>query len=82
MPFVMAVAVREMHFTVDQALWAATKGGALALQNNLGSLAVGSRADFALLDAESYIDLAYRPGVPIVSATYVAGEKVFERTSN
>ena len=82
MPFVIAVAVRELHFTVDQALWAATKGGALALQNSLGSLAVGSRADFALLDAESYIDLAYRPGVTIVSATYVAGEKVFERTSN
>jgi imidazolonepropionase len=43
---------------------------------------VGSRADFALLDAKSYIDLAYRPGVPIVSATYVAGQKVFERTLN
>ena len=82
MPFCIAVAVRELHFSVDQALWAATKGGARALENELGSLAVGSRADFALLDAKSYIDLAYRPGVPIVSATYVAGQKVFERTSN
>jgi imidazolonepropionase len=82
MPFCIAVAVRELYFSVDQALWAATKGGARALENELGSLAVGSRADFALLDAKSYIDLAYRPGVPIVSATYVAGQKVFERTSN
>lgn len=82
MPFCIAVAVREMGFSVDEAIWAATKGGALALRNDLGTLKVGARADFALLDAKSYIDLAYRPGVALVSATYVAGKKVFERTSN
>ena len=82
MPFCIAVAVREMGFSVDEAIWAATRGGALALRNNLGTLKVGARADFALLDANSYIDLAYRPGVALVSATYVAGKKVFERTSN
>lgn len=82
MPFCIAVAVREMGFSVAEALWAATKGGAMALRTDLGSLSVGSRADFALLDATSYIDLAYRPGVPLVSATYVAGKQVFERTAN
>ena len=82
MPFCIAIAVREMGFSVEEALWAATKGGAKALRNDLGSLKVGSRADFAVLDAGSYIDLAYRPGVQIVLATYVAGKKVFERTAN
>ena len=82
MPFCIAVAVREMGFSVAEALWAATKGGAMALRTDLGSLSVGSRADFALLDATSYIDLAYRPGAPLVSATYVAGKQVFERTAN
>ena len=82
MPFCIAVAVREMGFSVAEALWAATRGGALALRTDLGSLSVGSRADFALLDATSYIELAYRPGVPLVSATYVAGKQVFERTAH
>lgn len=82
MPFCIAVAVREMHFSVDQALWAATRGGALALRNELGSLRVGSRADFVLLDTDSYIDLAYRPGVALVNSTFVAGQKVFERTTS
>ena len=82
MPFCIAVAVREMGFSVAEALWAATKGGAMALRTDLGSVSVGSRADFALLDATSYIELAYRPGVPLVSATYVAGKQVFERTAN
>ena len=82
MPFCIALAVREMYFSVDQALWAATKGGALALRNELGSLKVGSRADFVLLDTDSYVDLAYRPGVALVNSTFVAGQKVFERTTS
>jgi imidazolonepropionase len=82
MSFCIAVAVREMGFSVAEALWAATRGGARALRTDLGSLSVGSRADFALLDATSYIELAYRPGVPLVSATYVAGKQVFERTAH
>ena len=82
MPFCIALAVREMYFSVDQALWAATRGGALALRNELGSLSVGSRADFVLLETDSYIDLAYRPGVALVNSTFVAGQKVFERTTS
>lgn len=82
MPFCIALAVREMYFSVDQALWAATRGGALALRNELGSLSVGFRADFVLLDTDSYVDLAYRPGVALVNSTFVAGQKVFERTTS
>ena len=79
MPFCIAVAVREMGLTPDQALWAATRGGAMALRNQKGKLAVGSDADFAVLDAPNHIYLAYRPGVQLVSKTYVGGERVFER---
>jgi len=28
---------------------------------------VGSRADYVVLDAPSYLHLAYRPGVPLVA---------------
>jgi len=79
MPFCIAIAVREMGLSPDQALWAATRGGAKALRTNGGSLQVGERADFVVLDAPTHIYLSYRPGVQLVSATYVGGKKVFER---
>jgi imidazolonepropionase len=80
MPFCIAVAVRDMGFTIDQAIWSATRGGALALRDSSrGTLAVGSRADFAILDAPNHLFLAYRPGVQLVASTYVAGKKVYGR---
>ena len=52
--------------TPAEALWAATAGGATALRRpELGVLRVGAKADLAVLDAPSYLHLAYRPGVPI-----------------
>jgi len=80
MPFCVAVAVRDMGFTIDQAVWSATRGGAMALRDSSrGTLAVGSRADFAILDAPNHLFLAYRPGVQLVASTYVAGKKVYGR---
>ena len=79
MPFCIAVAVRDMGLTPDQALWAATRGGALALRNSKGSLEVGTSADFAVLDAPNHVHLAYRPGVQLVAKTFVSGKQVFER---
>jgi imidazolonepropionase len=74
MPFCIALAVREMHMTPAEALWSATAGGAAALRRtDIGRLTVGARADLAVLDAPSYLHLAYRPGVPLVSQTFVAG---------
>jgi imidazolonepropionase len=66
MPLVIALAVREMRMTPAEALWSATEGGARALRRpDVGVLAPGRRADLAVLDAPSYLHLAYRPGVPI-----------------
>lgn len=67
MPFCLALAVREMGMTPAEALWAATAGGAAALdRDDVGHLGVGARAQLAVLDAPSYLHLAYRPGVPLV----------------
>jgi imidazolonepropionase len=67
MPLCVALAVREMHLTPAEALRAATLGGALALRrDDVGHLRVGARADLVVLDAPSYLHLAYRPGVPLV----------------
>jgi imidazolonepropionase len=77
MPFVIALAVRELRMTPVEALLAATRGGAQALRRtDIGHLGVGARADFAVLDAPSHIYLSYRPGVPLIAASYRAGEKL------
>ncbi len=76
MPFCIALAVREMHMTPAEALWSATAGGAEALRrNDIGFLATGARADFVVLDAPSYVHLAYRPGVPLVHQVWQRGER-------
>ena len=71
MPFCIAVAVRDMRMNPAEALWAATAGGAAALRRtDVGMLAVGKRADLVILDAPSYLHLAYRPGVPLVRQVF------------
>ena len=77
MPFMIALAVREMFFTPEQALWSATKGGALALQlEDVGHLSVGARADFVILKESSYIHLAYRPGVNLIDEVWQHGKRI------
>ncbi|MFB8240527.1 imidazolonepropionase [Kitasatospora purpeofusca] len=74
MAFCIAVAVREMGMTPDEAVWAATAGGARALRRtDVGTVRVGARADLQLLDAPSPVHLAYRPGVPLTAAVWRAG---------
>jgi imidazolonepropionase len=67
MPFVVALACRELGLTPEEALRAATLGGARALRDpSVGHLGVGARADLVVLDAPSEDYLAYRPGVGLV----------------
>ena len=67
MPFCIALAVRDMRMTTEEAVWSATAGGARALRRtDVGYLAPGARADLIMLNAPSHAYLAYRPGVPLV----------------
>ncbi|MFC7495210.1 MULTISPECIES: imidazolonepropionase [unclassified Nocardioides] len=73
-PLCVALAVREMGMTPAEAVRAATYVGARALdRNDVGALVPGRRADLVVLDAPSHVHLAYRPGVPLVAATWVGG---------
>ncbi|MDQ2728845.1 MAG: imidazolonepropionase [Actinomycetota bacterium] len=76
LPFCIALAVREMGLSPDEALWAATAGGAAALRRtDIGHLGIGATADFLVIDAPSPVHLAYRPGVPLVSQVWTSGRR-------
>ncbi|NLU70822.1 imidazolonepropionase [Streptomyces sp. HNM0574] len=73
-PFCIAIAVREMGMTPDEAVWSATAGGARALRrDDIGRITPGAYADLTTLDAPSHVHLAYRPGVPLVDGVWYRG---------
>ena len=68
--FCIAMAVRDMGMTIDEAIAAVTVGGAKALgRTDVGRLTSGGPAHMAILDAPSRHHLAYRPGVPLIWRT-------------
>jgi imidazolonepropionase len=75
MPFVVALAVRELAMTPDEALWAATRGGSRALRrDDVGALSVGARADAVVLDLPAAAHVAYRPGSDHVRTVFRGGQ--------
>ncbi|MCP2258731.1 imidazolonepropionase [Streptoalloteichus tenebrarius] len=81
MAFCVATAVLQMRMSVEEAVRAATWGGARALRRESGDGAVGvlrpgARADVHVLDAPSAAWLAYRPGVPLTHAVWRKGVRV------
>jgi imidazolonepropionase len=76
MPFVIALAVRELAMTPTEALRAATVGGAAALAVDAGHLRLGAAADLVVLDAPSPVHLGYRPGVDLVQEVWRTGRRV------
>ncbi len=81
MAFCVATAVLQMHLGIEEAITAATYGGALALgaQDLVGSLEVGKRADIQLLNAPAVAHLAYRPGMNLSGPVFRAGALVAGR---
>jgi imidazolonepropionase len=70
MSFCIALAVRDMNMTINEAVQAATLGGAVALRRtDVGRLSPGSAGHLVVLEAPSHHHLAYRPGVPLVRQT-------------
>jgi len=77
MAFCVATAVLQMRMTIEEAVWAATAGGAQALRrDDVGVLRPGARADVHVLDAPSVTHLAYRPGVPLTKMVWRAGDRL------
>jgi len=76
-PFVIAIAVRDLFFSPEQAIWSATKGGAKALRRkDVGHLGISAIANFSILSTPSYIHIAYRPGVPLIDEVWRNGTRI------
>lgn len=81
MQIVIQLASLKMKMTVEEAITAATLNGAcsLGLAAETGSIEVGKRADFLLLDAPNYLHLVYHFGVNLVTRVYCDGRQVHPR---
>jgi len=79
----IALAVSNMGMALDQALAAATLGGAAALgmRDEIGSLEVGKRCDFVVLTTPDERELAYHFGVNHVAATFAGGAPLNVRSA-
>ncbi|HEX3723963.1 MAG TPA: amidohydrolase family protein, partial [Nitrolancea sp.] len=68
-------------FPVDEAIRAATLGGAQAIgrENEIGSLEPGKLADVLITDVERFEDLAYRLGRNAVETVIKRGQVTIER---
>jgi imidazolonepropionase len=78
MQIAIQLATLQMKMTVEESITAATLNGAhsLRLANETGSIEVGKRADFLLLDAPNYLHLVYHFGVNLVASVFRDGTRV------
>ena len=68
MPFVIALACSEYGLSADEAVRAATEGGARALRRaDAGHLRPGARADMAVVAGERWVDIPYHPGMDVIA---------------
>jgi imidazolonepropionase len=75
MTLALALGVRECGLSIDEAILAATAGGATALRRqDVGRLVAGARGDAIILDAPGPEHLVYRLGAPLVAGVLKDGE--------
>lgn len=74
---IISLAVVQMGLTVDQAITAATRGGAISLGlDDRGWIGVGARADLIVLDAPTPAHIPYRPATNHVAQVLKDGVAV------
>ena len=75
---VVQLATLQMRMTVEESITAATLNGAQSLRmaDEIGSIEVGKRADFLILDAPAYLHLVYHFGVNLVREVWRDGRQV------
>ncbi len=77
MQLVIAIASLEAALSPEEAVWAATRGGAMAIEaEDKGVIKPGAVADFVVLEADSYVEIPYRPGTDLVRIVIKNGKVV------
>lgn len=81
LPLMMTLACVFCHLTVREALWAATRGGARALEmeEHVGSLSYGSKADLIVWHCDDDRLIPYNFGMNLVEDVFKAGVKVVDK---
>ena len=80
---VVALACAHLKLTPEEALLGVTRHAAAALSREgiVGCLAPGARADVLVLEAKSYVDLAYHYGVNLAGAVLTGRDRAIPRAS-
>jgi imidazolonepropionase len=81
MQTILSLSVINMGMTAEEAITAATLNAAHSLgrSGKIGSIEVGKRSDFILLDCPNYTDLFYHFGINHVEQTWASGNKIFDK---
>jgi imidazolonepropionase len=78
MALAISLAVLKLKLTPEEALRAATLGGARALgrEEQIGSLEPGKLCDLAVLEARTYYEIPYHVGANLAHVVVVGGQIV------
>lgn len=81
MPMILSLALTQMKMSPAESITAATINAAFSLHrgDEVGSLEMGKRADFAIHDCDDYRELAYFFGVETAWRVFASGREVFSR---
>ena len=77
MPFILSLAVEEMHLTIEEAFAAATYHAAqsLGIEYRVGSIEVGKQADLIVWDVESLEEIPSREDTLPIRAVFKRGKR-------
>lgn len=79
---IMSLAALNMEMTIEETINAVTINAAAALRINdkIGSIEIGKRADFSIFDTEEYSDIVYDIGKNLNCMTIKSGDIIYDST--
>ncbi len=78
--FIMQLAARKMHMSIEEIISAVTINAAKAIgrSSSMGSLEIGKRADFAIFNTKHYEDIIYTMGKNLLDITVKKGDIIYK----
>lgn len=77
LPLCATMGATQCGLSLEESLWGMTRGGAKALGlNDRGTLRVGERADFIVLEHADWRSLLYNPAAAPIQSVYIQGTEL------